>query len=494
MKSAEGAAKRLEVGRIQPKWTASHIRFPHVWVEACVPYGNYRGSRNDDSGFHWIPLDPSFKEMTYTDGTTVADIPNFSFDYSQYLAKRTTVMAHEALQDQMEAALGSPLVNGGGYRGAILQRNIDVLPSTLPYDVERFKDWGTGRSETAVLPDSHRYYAQITVQNRSNTLLAPPLIRPMPELASSRLTLSFVQTNASNTAAGNVSAWQSGTAMEVPCASGPTYGQTLVQPVFKRDGVDITPAGNRTSVGFCTNDNKLTLRLSLNNSEINKVQYAGIGAHNYHALQIFAFQTSDDLIEQRSAKLLDAVESNANPNARIDDTLGEFLHIAGLKYMDYITEAGKAIGRLYGETGDSGNHIGLTSTAMKVAYVFDLPFAVSRKGLLVDVPGGRTRSRNIVSGAINYNGYLLTGYADSAYESYIWQEQAHVDAVSTVRGLQFANDTGLPVVILSSSADVDTQLNIGCPASPIDLNYSSKLKTYLVPERKSIKVITINVL
>lgn len=479
VKSAAGAANRLNVGQIPPKWTTSQISFAHVWVEACVPYGNYRGSRNDNSGFHWIPLDPSFKEMTYTNGTTVADIPGFSFDYNAYLSKRTTVMPQEALKDQMEAALGTSLVHGGGYRGAILQRNIDVLPSTLPYDVLNFKDWGSGQSETAVLPDSHRYFAQFTVLNQSGTALAPTLNRPMAELASSRLTLSFVQTNASNTAAGNVAAWQFGTAMEVPCATTSNYQQTLVQPVFRRDGVDITPAGTRTAVGFCTRSNQLTIRLSLNNVTINQVQYWNIGAYNYHALQVYAFQASDALIEARSAKLLDAVETTANPNTRIDDTLGEYLHIAGLKYMDYITEAGKTVGRLYGETGDSGNHIGLTSTAMKVAYVFDLPFAVSRKGLLVDVPGGSLRSRNIVTGAVSYAGYLLAGYSASAYESYIWQEQAHVDAVSTVRGLQFANDTGLPVVILSSSADVDTQLNIGCPASPIDLNYSSKLKTNL---------------
>jgi RHS repeat-associated protein len=480
VKAVNGAWSRLGVGQIPKELLPSgRISFSHVWIEACVPYGNYRGSRNDNSGFHWIPLDPSFKEMTYTNGTTVADIPGFSFDYNAYLSKRTTVMPQEALKDQMEAALGTSLVHGGGYRGAILQRNIDVLPSTLPYDVLNFKDWGSGQSETAVLPDTHRYFAQFTVLNQSGTALAPTLNRPMAELASSRLTLSFVQTNASNTAAGNVAAWQFGTAMEVPCATTSNYQQTLVQPVFRRDGVDITPAGTRTAVGFCTRSNQLTIRLSLNNVTINQVQYWNIGAYNYHALQVYAFHASDDLIEARSAKLLDAVETTANPNTRMDDTLGEYLHIAGLKYMDYITEAGKTVGRLYGETGDSGNHIGLTSTAMKVEYVFDLPFAVSRKGLLVDVPGGSLRSRNIVTGAANYNNYLLAGYSASAYESYIWQEQAHVDAVSTIRGLQFANDTGLPVVALTGSADVDTQLNIGCATSPINLNYSTAVKNSL---------------
>ncbi|AEG00906.1 RHS repeat-associated core domain-containing protein [Methylomonas methanica] len=480
VKAAAGAANRLSAGQIPKTWNASNISFTHVWVEACVPYGNYRGSRNDDSSFHWIPLDPSFKEMSYTDETTIADLPNFNFDYNAYLSKRTTVMPHEALLDQMEAALGKSLVHGGGYRGTIFQRHIDILPSTLPYEVKNFKDWGNGYSETASLPDSHRYFAQVTVKNQAGAALAPTVNRPMAELAASRLTLSFVQTNASNTATGDVAAWQSGTAMDVPCdPTGSAYQQTLVRPVIRQDGEDITPPGIYGSVGFCSVYNQLTLRLSLNNATINQVDYNNIGAHNYHALQIYAFQVSDELLEIRSAKLLDAVNADADPNLHIDDTLGEYLHVAGLKYMDYTSSAAKAVGRLYGETGDSGNHIGLTSTAMKVEYVFDLPFAVSRKGLLVDVPGGSVRTRNIVNGGVNYEAYLLSGYSSSAYESYIWQEQAHVDAVSTVRGLQFANDTGLPVVVLNSSADVDTLLNIDCATSPINQNYSAATKQLL---------------
>ncbi|MCQ8105009.1 DUF6531 domain-containing protein [Methylomonas sp. SURF-2] len=486
VKADEGARARLLNGQIpvtkyiDNNGNVTANAFTHVWVEACVPYGNYRGSRNDDSGFHWIPLDASFKETSHADGTTVADVANFSFDYNAYLSKRTTVMPQEALRDQMEALLGKTLAHGGGYRSTIVQKNIDVLPSTLPYEVVNFKDWESGQAETAALPDSHRYFAEITAKNSAGSItLAPSLKLPMAELAAGRLTLSFTQTNTANTAAGKVATWQSGTSMVVPCASGSTYLQTQVRPVFKQEGTDITPIGTYNSVGFCSRNNRLALRLSLNNKTVNQVEYYNIGAHNYHALQLYAFQASNAMLETRSAKLLAAVGSNANPNAQIDATLGEYLHIAGLKYMGYITEAGKTVGKLYGETGDSGHHIGLTSTAMKVEYVFDLPFAVSRKGLLVDVPGGSFRSRNVATGSSNYDSYLLAGYSGSAYESYIWQEQAHVDAVSTVRGLQYARDTGLPVVVLSKSADVDTLLNVGCATSPYNLNYSATVKQNL---------------
>jgi len=41
------------------------IELDHVWVEAYIPYSNYRGKIRDESGKTWIPLDPSFKQYEY---------------------------------------------------------------------------------------------------------------------------------------------------------------------------------------------------------------------------------------------------------------------------------------------------------------------------------------------------------------------------------------------------------------------------------------------
>jgi len=37
------------------------VQLEHVWVEAYIPYGNYRGAMQDQTGQTWIPLDASFK-------------------------------------------------------------------------------------------------------------------------------------------------------------------------------------------------------------------------------------------------------------------------------------------------------------------------------------------------------------------------------------------------------------------------------------------------
>ena len=42
-------------------------KLEHVWVEAFVPYGNYRGTMRDQSIKTWIPIDGSYKQYSYKD-------------------------------------------------------------------------------------------------------------------------------------------------------------------------------------------------------------------------------------------------------------------------------------------------------------------------------------------------------------------------------------------------------------------------------------------
>ena len=99
----------------------------------------------------------------------------------------------------------------------------------------------------------------------------------------------------------------------------------------------------------------------------------------------------------------------------------------------------------------------LTSSQSKVTYVFDQPFAIYRKGFLVDVRGGLVRDLDLSTGQGAWKTFQLAAYNGSALESFLWQQNARLDAVSTVRGIQFANETGLPVLTLTS-ANQSTEL------------------------------------
>jgi hypothetical protein len=173
------------------------------------------------------------------------------------------------------------------------------------------------------------------------------------------------------------------------------------------------------------------------------------------------------VIARRASKLLASVNTTPNPDATadtLDSTEGEFLNLVGLKYMRYISDANKGVGGVDGGSGESGNHLGLASSQIKVQYLFDQPYAVSRTGFLVDMPGIRSRNVNLSTGAPAWNTFKLAMHAGSIYESYVWQENARLDAVSTVRGLQYANEPaqaiGMVTVNSANWASVRPQLSV----------------------------------
>jgi RHS repeat-associated protein len=476
-KSYIGASAMLALGGFSSAYGSNVVQFNHVWVEACVPYGRYRGAALDTTGERWIQLDPSVKDKEYQAGIAT----NVSFDYATYLSKRTNgpdSLPQEVFTRQVLSAAQSVNPAAGldniSYNGALKPLSLDILPGSLPYEVISYTNWpGTTSPEIAQLPAAHRYRLAVGGLGQS---AATNLY--LPDLAQSRLTLAFKGATGSDQTALDAFRTDGNTASTVPCTIN-------VLPVLRADGVDQGMVG--TAVGLCTSTNALSLAVYLDElsstSPRNAVTYNNIGAANIHALQAFSFQTSDALLAARNRKLLDAVAANANPNATadtLDATEGEYLHLVGLKYMRRISDAALQIGSLSGTSGESGNHLGLASSQMKVQYLFDLPYAVSRSGFLVDMPGLLSRDVDLSTGSRSWASFKLAGYAGSAYESYVWQENAQLDAVSTVRGLQFANETGIGTVTGDSStwASVRSQLSVYPGSSATDCTYSPTTLQY----------------
>ncbi len=479
-KSYTGAANILAQGRFSAAYYPSSgqttgVSFNHVWVEACVPYGHYRGVPVDNTGERWIPLDPSFKDKTYQAGIAIG----VSFDYGSYLAARKNgpgSLPQEAYALQVEAAVRSTNPNATAedvpYAGTIKALTVDLLPASLPFEVLNFTNWfGTSSPEAALLPANHRYRFAI-----SGLGLASPYSLYLPDVALSRVTLGFKGATSGDQTALN--SWYAG-------SGDPTCGLHInVVPVLRVEGVDKSIAGS--SVNLCTTTNTLTLGVYLDEVDPNNplghaVTYTNIAAANWHALQAYAFQASDALLAKRAASLISAVNTTPNPNASDttrDSIEGEFLHLVSLKYMRYATDALKGLGGLNGESGESGNHLGLASSQSRVQYLFDLPYAVNRNGFLVDMPGMLSRSVDLTTGSSGFANFKLGAYATSAYESYVWQENAQLDAVSTVRGLQFANETGIGIVTATSAnwSTVRSQLSVFAGQSPDDCNNNGGLQ------------------
>ncbi|MBC2731947.1 DUF6531 domain-containing protein, partial [Thiobacillus sp.] len=494
-KTSAGVTGILSQGKIPPSVDSQNLWFTHVWVEACVPYGNYRGTSVDKTGHRWIPLDPSFKEKTYQNGIAV----NVDFDYDSYMAQRTDgpdSLPHEKYQRQVEAYVKSlPAANGSnntiqdvGYIGKQVARKFDILPASLPYKVRAFNTWATGyTAETDTVPDNHRYKLEISASGMNT-----PLVISVPQHVLSRITLfyaptiyfsgdppgyklpnpgqTFCMTSNCSDAGGSARVRILVDGADLVASAVPLPGQPaptgVTSNLISAGSITSGTCGARIPVagggyvwscniyGYEAKTTSLTIRLTLNNTEINKASYTNIKTTDYVSPQVFSFQVSDRLLKERAAKLLESVRTTPNPNAStatLDETLGEFLHIAGLKFMRYYSDAAKRIAEMDAGSGWSGNHIGITSLNNNAQTLLDLPFGVSSpvRNFVIDVPAGRSRSVDLTTGVPVWKTFLLSGYALSAYESYLWQENAKLDAVSTVRGVQYAREKGIDILTLT---------------------------------------------
>ncbi|MCL2658846.1 MAG: DUF6531 domain-containing protein, partial [Betaproteobacteria bacterium] len=442
--------------------TSGGLKLPHVWVEACVPYGNYRGTRADATASRWVPLDPSFKDMTYQDGIA----HNVKFDYDGYLAARTNVLPHEKMAQQVAAAIksmGPRYANNSladvPYAGTLVKREYDVLPASLPYEVYSYDSWDAngGPSEAAVLPDSHRVQVSINALGIDKQYA-------LADLAFKRVTYSFQGATANDQAA--LDAWKNDPAgnPSVPCS-------VNVIPVLKLDGV-IDATGN--PIGLCAPEHEIALKawipdpLLIKNGADTVISQTTrtTSAADYNALIISALQ-GERMLQDRVAKLLAAVRANGNPLSDQDATEGEFLSVAGLKYARYAGEASRYLGALNGFSNEPWVYLGLSKSKARINYLFDLPYAASLSGAVVDVSAGYLRLAKLDSTSYATmqpevrDMFRLSLYAGSAYEHYIWQETARVDAVSTVRGIQFARETSIPMATFTAA-------NIGNYRSLVD--------------------------
>jgi RHS repeat-associated protein len=450
------------------------IAFDHVWVEACVPYATYRGLPVEDGGYRWVPLDTAFKDRSYQPGLSVSvSIDAMLAAYRS--SSRSDELPDERYRGAVEAAavLIDPNATAADvpYRSRLVKTRIDVLPATLPFEVIDFDNWpGTSTPDVAALPDAHRYKFTATIRTGTTgtgtTLLSATA--SYPEASLGKISLSYPP-NAASQALWN--SW-GGDLTALP------VGAVNLFPVLKLDGVQQGSASTTLPLGQA---HSVIMKLTLGERSsgqcigdagggvdpdgtcVNKTLYTDIKAGGYYALGAYAFQAVDALLSARAALLSQAVRSTPTPptpaqSAAYEATVGELLHVVLLDYLGLTDAADERNAALSGFVSVGGFDIGLTGSDLKVEYIFDQPYAIKLGGVYIDFKGGvyqfvkldSTATTTAQRLAEQYALAKLGIYSGSAFEHYVWQQAVRTDAVSTVRGMQFASETSVPLVTLNA--------------------------------------------
>jgi RHS repeat-associated protein len=469
----------------------SYVQFEHVWMEASIPFGDYRGAgpgstsvncTTTPSSCAWVGLDPSFKLKSYP--AAPIDIHNpVTFDYNLYYnaIKNNDESRKESnpLQIHERAILDYLHINQPGKGlsdvadvGKILTEEAGILPASLPYQVV-----GTLRRynsvtdhDTAENPDWRKH---LTVTMDLNGTSLPGVSVSVSDLSTQRLILGYESTpspaqvlrlNGVELMRVALNGTQlDGTGALVQLKS--HYNLALdMEGRAKTDGSGLTDHHVKSYTGQIMGGMQLigSGGESSNWGNVHKAASQLLTANQQYAIAYLYDATIMIYVPYIDANrngIVDTGEIKLIDNSQAMQALtGGLLEVAMRQYLVEVRESLQRIDALGHTVSPIEGFAGIASSVYDADYYGDIPFSILPGGLLIDVKGLEILGswRTNAAQQPSDKQFLLIGHMTSALEHEVWQDVTGFDAISTVRGIQMSMANGATLLNPVKNVSTDT--------------------------------------
>lgn len=462
-------------------------RLEHTWVEAYVPYENYRGAGEMKGQKIWVPLDPSFKQYTNEEALDIKAITGLTDDQILEAFKvegdRTgdsiTNVNTEKMQALMNAAnekLQAYIKDNnltdkdtkqliGGKK--IKPESLGLLPLSLPYKTV------TVLSETNTVPDksSEKIGFSIKGNDPFNLNFAGSddfnvQFRAV-DLYGKRITLSWIP--ATQEDAAIISSY--GGLFKTPAY------MIELKPQMKADGQVIAEG---TAVGF-GNRQQFTITMGHVGRPVEDIENpVTVGG-------IYSISLDYDKID---VKELDAIKNRiqevkntaTEESIYTDEVMGEILNSVGKAYFGQLDAFNYVVAEAMKVESVRQVSEAMTGYRPNVKYMFYTPVEVSGGSFFIDVDHDVFGVTSLEGNKKNEIGFMMnTGVLGSAMEHGIHEQIFQLPSVSSIKILTEASDRGIPIYTISKG-NIE-KLN--------ELNVSNAVKTDITNAVNSGKIVTI---
>ena len=421
------------------------VRLEHVWVEAYVPYTDYRGTGNRSGERLWIPLDASFKKSIHYDGTDPETLGAYMADESNYLHENSVINGVDVssiaavISGEESAFIKYALENSftsieqvlGGK--VIYEENLGYLPLTLPYNTvsgtERFVDISENYTDTINI----RLFGNMA--SGTNITGSDSINKKIyaPDVYGKRLTLSYVPATEADK---ELLAEYGGV------FSTPAYLLKL-KPQFSIDGA-VAAEGSVCNAGYMQKYD-ITISNSAsgqNDSHItNTVTVGGM-----YAIVLDYGNISSDEFNHIYYTLGDSAPGADGTDVYTEIIMGKMLNAIGKMYFSSLDQYNSVCSGLYNVTNTRALSLGIVGFGAKVTYAFGKPSELTEGGVFLDI------GHDVHSVVSNSNtkedekGFMFqTGIYASAMEHGILEEVTGIESVSTVKTFQYAVENNIPI-------------------------------------------------
>jgi N-acetylmuramoyl-L-alanine amidase/transglutaminase-like putative cysteine protease len=404
------------------------VRCTRVWVQVYVPFSNYRGGvSGDDSGKAWIPLDPSFKAWSVTEGQDVLGPMGWNAD--SFLANYVSAFNAASPIEQFQADIQSWLdVNRPGItipeierRLAITPQSLGLLPASLPYQVVAVT------TEMSELEDAKRYKVRFHLRNGATTLINHTL--RLPELLGHRLTIEYVGA----TPADQATIDSYGSIYETPPSA------VSVRPLLKLDEVVIATGASGIGMGRPHSSDMHFLQPA-GDDNVQPLVANEMTAGNGQAIAFDSFlDVHDFLFESGGVTRTNYFE--------------ELMYETAVQYLRLVDDGQEAVERTMRVVSLQDVSEAIVENSVKVTYSGGgIPLTFEWTGLIVDA------DRRII-GPFPVDGnnskkvpYMkLTGYDGSFMEHRVFEDNFESPAVSTIRAFHVSAQQGINLCTITTS-------------------------------------------
>ena len=424
----------------------------HVWVEAYVPYGRYRGTQNEGEKI-WVPLDPSFKEYERVEGiTTIEDVIEVDrdsisdaveiVDEETEKVSSVDIELYEDLIDDAVERLQEYIVNNnledrtylevfGGSR--IATREIELLPLSLPYKTRGDKQRFSKVSEEYSDMVSFRVYGQDAFGLNFTGPRDFNVKYKAVDLFNKKVTLSYEPATQGD--ANIIKEYGD-------IFSAPPYLVEMV-PVLKIDGETVAK-GKPIGLGY-RQQFEIGMKSAGQSEELVKNDVIAGSFYNvgFNYQKISAYE-----LDSISSKL-GGIEYTED-KIYSDEQLGEILNFIAKAYFAELGFMDELLAENMNVSSVRQLSQCITGVRANVNYLFMAPVELTGGGLYIDV------DRNVYS-VVSRNGnkdasrnyMILSGIMGSALEHSIWEQATGVEAVSTIKVMEIAQEQDIPIYTLS---------------------------------------------
>jgi len=441
-----------------PEGVITALQIEHAWIEAFLPYDNYRGKISSPSNGKgtWIPLDPSFKQhFPNPSGINLFQASSMSVEtiLQNYITEvKTNLPVREYLsliKTKIEQTMPDKRFYDLIWTNYIDSRELGLLPSTLEYEVIV-----TGY-KTSEISDTLRHKISFYTTG-SSIEEGLSYTTTLPEIAGKRITLSYIPATSIDENTINQYGNLYGT---------PPY-LIQVKPVLKIEG-QIKAIGG--AIGMAAS-HELKQTLLMPHGQVEDVVTTPIIAGAYYAIGLNPQRTPAKTLFQRADKYLQLLDT-ASASTDKDEIVGEFLHLLVTGYLEQKDLSNKFIAHTMQFRDFKRTTVAVLGIDLSVSYIFSIPLKSDVGQLFIDI-------QRDVSNPIDMSGtgrairdfMIMDGMNASFLESSIFETVFEVDGISTLKALALANLAGIPVYkitndnantylpLLQISADVKTDI------------------------------------